>query len=124
MPVENTQLRKQVFDERNLGEHARDTQQALNTIPRFFTQTLEAHYSEPMTLGSPLAGIEPECIELVRITSIATPENPVLCGSMVHFTWKPQNNGCIVTSIDGLMPSATIKYRFKFRFTFPAKGQV
>jgi hypothetical protein len=122
MPAQNTQLRKQIFGKQDLGDHARDTQQALNTIPRFFTQTLEAYYAEPMVLGSPVAGVEPESVELVRITSIVTPEQPVLCGSMVHYTWKPQNNGCQVTSIDGLTPSNTIKYRFTFRFSFPAKG--
>lgn len=122
MPTQNTQLRKQLFAKQDVGDHARDTQQALNTIPRFITQTVEAYYTEPMVLGSPIAGIEPESIELTRILSIVTPEQPVLCGSMVHFVWKPQKNGCQVGSIDGLTPSTTTPYRMTFRFSFPAKG--
>jgi hypothetical protein len=118
----NTQLRKQIFDKQDLGEHARDTQRSFDTIPRFISKKLEAYYTEPMALGSPIANIEPEDIELRRITSLVSSETPVLCGSMVHFNWKPQNGGAIVTSIDGLSPSTTTKYRFVFRFTYPAKG--
>lgn len=120
--TDNTQLRKQLFDKQDLGEHARDTQRAFDTIPRILSKTLEAYYSEPMTLGSPITGEEPESIRLARITSIVTPEQPVLCGDMVHYVWKPQQNGCVVTSIDGLSPSTTLKYRFVFDFKFPAKG--
>lgn len=120
--TQNTQLRQQFFDKQEIGDHARDTQRAFDTIPRIFSKTLESYYSEPMTLGSPIVGEEPESIRLTRIISIVTPEKPVLCGSMVHFVWKPQLNGCLVTSIDGLSPSTTIKYRFVFDFKFPAKG--
>jgi hypothetical protein len=122
--TQNTQLRKQLFAKQDLGDHARDTQRAFDTIPRFVTRYVDGYYTEPMVLGSPVAGEEPESIELTRITSLVAPEQPVLCGSMVHYVWKPQNNGCVVTSIDGLSPSTSVKYRFKFRFTYPAKGQL
>lgn len=120
--TDNTQLRKQLFPKQDLGDHARDVQGALDTIPRFVDRTLEAFYTEPMALGSPIAGKQPQSIELTRITSLSTPETPVLCGSMVHFVWKPQNAGAQVTSIDGLTPSTAVKYRFVFRFTYAAKG--
>ena len=119
---DNTQLRKQLFDKRDLGEHARDTQGAFDTIPRFVPKTLEAYYTEPMALGSPIANIEPDSIRLERIVNLNQPETPVLCGSMVHYNWKPQNGGAIVTSIDGLTPSTSIKYRFKFEFKYAAKA--
>jgi hypothetical protein len=119
---DNTQLRKQLFDKQDLGDHARDTQGALNSIPRYFTKKLDAYYTEPMALGSPVANIEPQSIRLERITNIAIPETPVLCGEMVHYNWKPQNGGAIVTSIDGLTPSTTVKYRFVFEFKYAAKA--
>lgn len=122
MTDNNTQLRKQIFDKPDLAEHARDTQRALSSIPRFLSKTLEAFYTEPMAIGSPIADIEPDSIELVRITSLVTPEKPVLCGDMVHYVWKPQNGGALVTSIDGLTPSTSIKYRFRFRFEYAAKA--
>jgi hypothetical protein len=115
------QLRKQLFKDRELGEHARDVQHVLDTIPRFISRKVIGYYTEPMTLVSPLAGVEPESIELTRIVSLVTPEQPVNCGSMVHYVWKPQNNGCVVTSIDGLTPSNTVKYRFTFRFSYEAQ---
>jgi hypothetical protein len=122
MVATNTQLRKQIFDKQDLGDTARDTQRAFDTIPRFVSKDLEAFYTEPLALGSPIALIEPKSIELVRIVSLVTPEVPVLCGRMVHFNWKPQNGGAIVTSIDGLTPSTTIKYRMRFSFEYAAKG--
>lgn len=122
--TDNTQLRKQIFTKQDLGDHARDTQHAFDTIPQFLTKQLDAFYTEPMALGSPVPNVEPESIELTRITSLVKPETPVLCGSMVHYTWKPQNGGAVVTSIDGLSPSTSIKYRFNFRFTYTAKAGV
>lgn len=118
----NTQLRKQIFDKQDLGDQARDSQRAFDTIPRFISRTLDAYYAEPMALGSPSANIEPLSIRLDRIISLVTPETPVLCGSMVHYVWKPQNGGAIVTSIDGLTPSTAIKYRFVFEFKYAAKA--
>lgn len=121
---DNTQLRKQIFDKQDLGEHARDVQQSLDTVARFVPKELETFYTEPMALGSPIANIEPKCIKLTRIVSLVKPETPVLCGELVHFNWKPQNGGAIVTSIDGLTPSTSIKYRMRFEFEYPAKGQL
>jgi len=121
---DNTQLRKQIFDKQDLGEHARDVQQSLDTVARFVPKELETFYTEPMALGSPIANIEPKSIKLTRIVSLVKPETPVLCGELVHFNWKPQNGGAIVTSIDGLTPSTSIKYRMRFEFEYPAKGQL
>ena len=121
---DNTQLRKQIFDKQDLGEHARDVQQSLDTVARFVPKELETFYTEPMALGSPIANIEPKSIKLTRIVSLVKPETPVLCGELVHFNWKPQNGGAVVTSIDGLTPSTSIKYRMRFEFEYPAKGQL
>jgi hypothetical protein len=120
--TDNTQLRKQIFPKQDLGDHARDTQRSFDTIPRVIEKTLDAYYTEPMALGSPIANIKPSSIKLTHIESLVTPETPVLCGGMVHFNWKPQNGGAIVTSIDGLTPSTSTKYRFVFEFSYPAKA--
>jgi len=117
----NTQLRKQLFDQRDLGDHARDTQGSLDQIPRMMTKRFDEFYKEPMVLASPIEGLEPESIELTRVVNLSAAETPVLCGSMIHYAWKPQLGGAVVTSIDGLTPSTTVKYRFTFRFTFTAK---
>lgn len=117
----NTQLRKQLFDKQDLGDHARDTQGSFDQLPRFITKRFDEFYKEPMVLASPIEGLEPESIELTRVINLNAAETPVLCGQMVHYAWKPQQGGAVVTSIDGLTPSSTVRYRFTFRFTFTAK---
>jgi len=117
----NTQLRKQLFDAKDLGEHARDAQHAFDSQSRSVTKTIEAFYTEPMVLG--VGSEEPENIELARIINLNAQETPVSCGSMVHYNWKPELGGAQITSIDGLTPSVTTKYRFKFRVWFPARSQ-
>lgn len=122
MPLPNTQLRKVLFADRNEGESARDTQQSLDTVARRITKRFDTFYTEPLTIGSPLVNQQPEAIVLVRILNLNAPEQPVLCGSMVHWVWKPQNGGAVVTSIDGLSPSTSIKYRFYFEFSYTAQA--
>lgn len=118
------QLRKQLWGDRDIGEHARDVQDSFDAIPRLRTKTFEAYYALPMVVGSPIAGEEPESIECTRVVSLVTPEQAIAgAGSHVQFVWKPQNNGCVVTEVQGLTPSTAIKYRFTFRFSYPAKGQ-
>jgi len=116
------QLRRQAFDDdRNLGEHSRDVREALDTIPRFIYRTFERYYAEPMIIGNLTE--EPLTIVLERVVNLNAAETPVLCGSMVHYVWKPQLGGARVTSIDGLTPSTSVKYRFVFRLSFaPAVG--
>lgn len=123
MAQQNTQLRKQTFDNQALGDHARDVQAAFDQMPRKIDRVVEAFYTEPFALGAPVTGVEPAGIKLLRIVSVIRPESPVLCGELVHFVWKPLSNGCVVTSIDGLSPSTTIKYRMTFEFTYPAKAK-
>lgn len=122
MPAPNTQLRKQLFSDRDEGESARDTQNSFDTVPRMITKRFDSYYKEPMALGSPLPNQQPESIELVRIINLNAQETPVLCGQMVHFKWQPQQGGAVVTSIDGLSPSSTVPYRFWFRFTYTAQA--
>ena len=120
-PLNDMQLRKQLFEKLDLGEHARDVQQLFDLVPRMFTKTTESAYTQPMVLGG--FDEQPESIELVRIIDLNAQETPVACGSMVHYVWKPQRGGAQITSIDGLTPSPSTKYRFTFRLTFPARQQ-
>lgn len=116
----NTQLRKQLFSNREQGEHARDVQRALDSQSYSFDKKLEAFYTEPMILAC--GNEEPADIELVRIINLNAQETPVLCGRAVHFVWKPQLGGASITSIDGLSPSQTVKYRMTFRITRAARA--
>jgi hypothetical protein len=116
MSLSRMTLRKMVWSNRDVGELARDVQDVLDTIPRVIHRTFEGLYTEPMLLGN--LSEKPDAIELIHIESLVATETPVLCGSLVHFVWKPQSGGVRITSIDGLTPSTTIKYRFVFRLSF------
>lgn len=117
------QLRKQLFSDTNIGELARDVQQAFEQTPRMIFKTFEGLYTEPMTvlaLQSP-----PLSVELVRVLDLAAQETPVKCGGLCHYVWSPQNGGCKITSIDGMSVAVNGNkaYRFTFRITYePTAG--
>lgn len=114
-------LRQQLLDDQQLGDIARDVQKVFNLIPPTFYKKFRSFYSEPMVLGIFLE--PPLSIELVRITTVVQSELPVRCGGMVHYVYKPQQGGAIVTSIDGLSTAGTrLQYDFVFRITFSPIG--
>jgi hypothetical protein len=105
-------------EQSDVGNLARDAQELVGKIPVVELRMVETLYSEPMTLGQLLD--EPFGIELVRVINMFAPSTPVKCGGMVHFIWKPENNGAVITSIDGMSPvsDAAIRFRFYYRITF------
>lgn len=101
------------------GANQRATQNALMSMPRFVSMTLDSVYSEPMPLN--VGAEQPESIELTRIQNTLSLEIPVLCGSMVHWSFRPDLGGAQILSIDGLSPGSGITYRFTFRITYKAQ---
>lgn len=113
------QLRRQTYQTQEVGQLARDTQAAFQRFVPQELRTVEDLYREPMTLGQLTA--EPAGIELIRIVSLTAPATPVKSGSMVHFVFRPENGGAVITSIDGLSTVVnTARYRFVFRITYGA----
>jgi|SRR3982750_82488 len=111
-------LRRQVWPDRGQKEQAGDIQQALDRMPLVVLRTLESFYSEPLVIGQLTR--EPAGVELLRIISLVTPEQAVICSCNCSYVWKPQLGGLQILSINGLRPSTTIKYRMTFRLTFQA----
>ncbi len=109
-------LRRQLWPTRGQKEQAGDIQQALDRAPLVVLRIVETFYSEPLVIGQ--LKREPAGVELLRIISLVTPEQAVICSSNCSFVWKPQLGGLQVLSINGLTPSTSTKYRMTFRLTF------
>lgn len=114
------QLPRRIFkaDEGPLGDHARATQDIFDKIPVMEHRAVEDYYAEPMVLK---ASQEPFCVELVRIANVFALEQPVsACFGMLHFLWKPQQGGAVITKIGGLTPATdgATKFRFYYRITY------
>lgn len=105
-------------DQTELGEFARDTQELVGRIPQIELRITEQQYMEPMTLGNMTQ--EPFCIELVRVTNLLAPQTPQQCGGMVHYTWLPAQNGCVIASIDGMstLTDRIPNFRFYWRISY------
>lgn len=102
-----------------LGTLARDTQRVFNQINPVTYRRVRAFYTEPMVLG--IFKEAPLCIELARVTQVVGAEEPVRCGGLCHFNYKPKAGGAIITNIDGLTTVPTpVQYDFVFRVTFEA----
>jgi hypothetical protein len=120
MPVNPQQLPFNVTSgDAMTGANARATQQIFMSTPRFSLLELEDQYMEPMILN--VGAEQPVGIELLRITNQLAPEVPVLCGSMVHWTYRPDLGGAQIMSIDGLSPLSGVRYLFVFRITYRAQ---
>lgn len=109
------QLRQRLFDDQQLGEHARDIQDALDALDRTERKTVEAAYQEPMTLA---LNEQPVAIEAIRVIDLSAQGTPVTCGSLCSFVWG--TSGARITSIDGM---STVlhggkRYRFTFRISY------
>lgn len=120
MGIQQYRFKQRYFgpDQSDLGALARDSQEIIAKIPVTELRMVETLYSEPMTLGQLVD--EPFSIECVRVINMFAPQVPVKCGGMAHFVWKPENNGAVITSIDGMSPTldAAIRFRFYYRITF------
>lgn len=123
MPRENEKqafrLRQQLIQDQTVGDLARDTQKIFDLINPVSYKKFRSFYTEPMTLG--VFSEPPLCVELVRVTQVIQAEAPARTGGMVHYVYKPQKGGCIITSIDGFTPTnPRTEYDFVFRVTFAA----
>lgn len=113
------QLPYQITKDAVSGANARAAQNVFSSLPRFVTLTIDGAYIEPMALN--VGGEEPQAIELVRITNLFAPDSPVPCGSMCHWTYRPDFGGALIASIDGLTSAPDSRYRFTFRITYKAQ---
>jgi hypothetical protein len=112
-------LAQTLIQDPTVGKLAQDTQKIFNLINPVSYKEFQREYTEPMALG--VFSEPPLCIELVRVTSVAQTEQPVRSGGMVHYVYKPQKGGAIITSIDGFTPTTPRTfYNFVFRITFRA----
>lgn len=109
-------LRQQLLEDQTLGEIARDVQKVFDLLNPVTYKAFREYYTEPMVLG--VFSEPPLSIELVRIADVIRPELPVKCGSLVHYVYKPQKGGAIITNIDGLSPVVRTQYDFVFKVTF------
>ena len=111
-------LRQQLLQDQALGDIARDVQKVFDLLNPVTYKKFREYYTEPMVLG--VFSEAPLSIELVRIATVTQPELPVRCGGLVHFVYKPQRGGAIITNIDGLSPVVRTQYDFVFKVTFEA----
>lgn len=118
MALNPQQLPRQIVSDPALGDNSRAAQNIFSSMPRFAATVFELPYLEPMILA---VDEEPLGIELLRIIDLRAPEAPVLCGSMVHFVYRPELGGAQIWSIDGLSPDPASTYRFTFRITYKAQ---
>lgn len=118
MPLNSQQLPRQVVPDRALGDNSRAVQNVFSSMPRFVTMAFESAYVEPLALA---VVEEPQSIELARIVNLYSPDTPVLCGSLCHFSYQPGNGGALITSVDGLTSDPSSRYRFTFRITYKAQ---
>ena len=107
-------LRKLLFKDSDLGEHARDVQRLFDQVPDCEYRTFQGTYVVGMILGS--LATSPRCIELVRCVG-QNPSTPTGHGTAVEWVWRPELGGCQITKIDGLTASASTQYVFTFRVT-------
>jgi hypothetical protein len=119
MPVNNQQLPYQVTSDAISGGNTRAIQNTFMSQAREVTLEVDAFYVEPFVLN--VGNEQPLAIRLDRIVQSVAPETPVLCGDLVHFSYRPDLGGAQITSIDGLSPSTDILYHFVFCVKFKAQ---
>lgn len=122
MTTKRPRLRRQLFEDVSMGEHARDTQRALDAIPLTLLRTVEANFAPMIAVGG--ATRPPDAVEAIRVVDMASQETPTGAGGACDFVWRPQSGGAQVTGIPGLTVAANggRRYRFTFRLTFAAGG--
>lgn len=116
-------IRHQLTKDVGLGEQFRDAQKSLDRFPVEILRTVEMQYAEPMVLGG--FSQPPRGIRVDRIIDMAAQETPVTaCSGLVHYVWKPQQGGAVITNISGMTTAAHggKTYRFEFRITFAPLG--
>lgn len=104
--------------ENELAKLKRDLDEALKSLPRFKTKTLDAAYTEPLYLGF---DHRPSGVLLLSCIDARDQEGPeeVLSGGFTHWTWEGGKARIRINSIDGLSPDEPTK---TFRFTFLVVG--
>lgn len=116
------ELRQQLWTDKNLGELARDAQDAFDAMPTVELRSIVMAYTEPLVLGQ--IDEQPAGIEVIRIYREDDQERSVGTGGLCHFVWKPDAGGAFIKNIDGMSVGTNggIRYRFNFRISYFAKG--
>ena len=122
MTSQRPRLRRQLFEDVSMGEHARDTQRALDSIPLTVVRTFEATFGPTVAVGG--ATRPPDAVEAIRVVDLASQETPTGAGGTCDFVWRSQQGGAVVTGIPGLTVATHggRRYRFTFRLTFATGG--
>ena len=106
------QLRKRMWKDKDMGDLARDVDDALADIPFLKLKKFEAPYTEPFYVA---ADKEPEILIMGRIRNITDlAQQPVLTGALCHFQWDGARKRCVINSIDGMTATSGVLYRFTF----------
>jgi hypothetical protein len=100
--------RTQYPGNRELTEHANDTQQALDAVVPGKRINFTGTYTEPMYIA--WAGSEPDGVLLIRLREDDAPEEPILCETTIGFVFGAR--GIRIDSIDAA--STGTRYRFGF----------
>jgi hypothetical protein len=103
-------IRKRLWKDKDLGELARDIDDALALIPTLKIKKFDAPYTEPLDVGYDHA---PELV-LCRIRRVSALETPTLTGGFCHFVWDGVRSRIRINSIDGMTPEPGVIYRFTF----------
>lgn len=104
-------IRSRLGSSAELGEHKRDTDDALSKLTAFKAVEVADIYTEPMYVAF---DHEPKGVLALRVRNDAALETPVLCGTYCSFTWDGSTSRVRIDQIDGLTPGTGTKYRFVF----------
>lgn len=106
-------IRFRLWDERKLGELARDIQQALDKLRATDVLVFTDTFRKSMVVGK--IPEEPIEIRAGRVLIEASPETPTAPGH-VHFTYLGADKGARINDIPGLTEG--VRYRFTLVVTY------
>jgi len=106
-----TSIRKRLWEDKDLGELARDVDDAFSALVNLEVKEFDAIYTEPFYVGS---DYEPKILFCGRIRNVEQLETPLLTGGLCHFVGEASKQRLRVNSIDGLTTGTGIVYRFTF----------
>jgi hypothetical protein len=105
-------LRQALWNDRSLDNQSKDLREIFEGFRDVEHRKVTGLYHAALVLK---VDEKPDAIELIRCINPATPDTPVVHGSVVGF--KMTAAGAQVTRIEDMTPSAT-KYEFLFRITY------
>lgn len=111
-------LRKTQWSDKDMTEHARDVQKALDSIPSLGIFVLTNGLGKTPIVPIP-SNKKPIALEAIRIVG-ATENTVVNHGTAVSWTWRPDLGGCLITRIQGMTLGDGQPYTTTFRITYGA----